>query len=259
MSQQDLIRLSQSHLNLLSTCPPKFQQVYIDSLGSLPEPEHQESMQWGSQFHLLMQQRELGLPISSLLTTNLELEIAFKALIAANSYLREQNSEMWREAEHSRSINQDKFLLTVIYDLLIAKPDQAIILDWKTYRQPRRIEALREDWQTRLYLYVLAETSEYSPEEMKMIYWFVKSGKPKSVTLDYDHQQHQNTKQDLAILLTKLTKWFSEYQKFGSEFPHQTNCKQNCKYYQLFSSDKYQEPSLQGMCQSISSIAEISI
>lgn len=259
MSQQDLIRLSQSHLNLLNTCPPKFQQVYLDSLGSLPEPENQESRQWGSQFHLLMQQRELGLPINSLLTNNAELEIAFKALIAANSYLQEQNSEIWREAEHSRSINQDKFLLTVIYDLLIAKPDQAIILDWKTYRQPRHIEALSQDWQTRLYLYVLAETSEYSPAEIQMIYWFVKSGQPKSVTLNYDHQQHQNTKQDLAILLTKLTDWFPEYQKFSSEFPHQINCEQNCPFHQSISPSKYQEPKLQDMCESITNIAEISI
>jgi len=54
MPQQDLIRLSQGHLNLLSICPPKFQQIYLDRLSSLPEPEHQDSMQWGSQFHLLI-------------------------------------------------------------------------------------------------------------------------------------------------------------------------------------------------------------
>lgn len=259
MFKQDLIRLSQGHLNLLSICPPKFQQVYFDGLSSMSKPEHKENMQWGSQFHLLMQQRELALPIDSLLTTNSELELAFKALIAANPYLQEQNPDIWREAEHSRSINQDNFLLTVIYDLLIAKSDQAIILDWKTYRQPRQEKTLREDWQTRLYLFVLAETSEYSPEEIQMVYWFVKSGKPKSVTLQYDSQKHQKTKKDLTILLNELTKWLSEYLQFSSKLPHQINCEHKCPYRQSMILDKYQESNLIDTCQSISDIKEISI
>jgi len=259
MLQQDLIRLSQGHLNLLSICPPRFQQVYLDGLSALPEPEQQESMQWGSQFHLLMQQRELGLPISSLLNTNSELELAFNALLNANPYLQTQNSDVWREAEHSRSINQDNFLLTVIYDLLLAKPDQAIILDWKTYRQPRRAEALRRDWQTKLYLYVLAETSEYCPEEIQMIYWFVKSGKPKSVTLKYDHQQHQNTKQDLSILLNEFSNRLSEYLKLGLKLPHQNNCEQNCPYHQSMILKKFHESNVIDASQSIRDIGEISI
>ena len=37
-----------------------FQQVYLDGLSSLPEPEHQARMRWGSRFHLLMQQKRAG-------------------------------------------------------------------------------------------------------------------------------------------------------------------------------------------------------
>ena len=258
MSQQDLIRLSQGHLNLLSTCPPRFQQVYLNGLNSLPEPEHQESMQWGSQFHLLMQQRELGLPISSLLTTNSELELAFKALIAANPYLQPQNSDIWREAEHSRSIKQDNFLLTVIYDLLIAKPDQAIILDWKTYRQPRSLKTLRNDWQTRLYLYVLAETSEYNPEEIQMIYWFVGSGKSQKIKFDYHQKLHAQTKQDLASLLVNLTTWMNNFQQMQTSLPHKLNCQLSCPHYQrLCSSQK--DDSCKDWNKLIDNIKEITI
>ena len=45
MPNQDPLRLSQAHLNLLTICPPKFQQVYVDCLGSLPDPERQDSIQ----------------------------------------------------------------------------------------------------------------------------------------------------------------------------------------------------------------------
>ncbi|MEL6580910.1 MAG: PD-(D/E)XK nuclease family protein, partial [Cyanobacteria bacterium J06621_12] len=109
MSNQDLIRLSQSHLNLLSLCPRKFQQVYIDCLGSLPAPEQQVSMQWGSRFHLLMQQRELTLPINPLLATDLELDRSLKALIQAAPELV-PHPDVWREAEHCRTLSIGNFL-----------------------------------------------------------------------------------------------------------------------------------------------------
>jgi len=231
MPEPDLIRLSQSHLNLLSLCPPKFQRVYIDCLGSLPVPEQQESMQWGSRFHLLMQQRELTLPIEPLLANDTELDRSLKALIEAAPELN-KDLDIWREAEHCRTLSLDDFLFTVIYDLLIADAERAIILDWKTYRQPMKAKALKQNWQTRLYLYVLAETSEYKPEQIQMTYWFVKSGKPSRVTINYSQAEHQQTEQEVAALLTNLKKWLHSYHKLQIDFPHQPNCEQGCPFYQ---------------------------
>ena len=251
MDEPDLIRLSQGHLNLLSKCPPKFQQVYIDS-GSLPVPEQQSSMEWGSRFHLLMQQRELALPIEPLLATETELDSALKALIQAAPELA-PDASLWREAEHCRTLNIDNFLFTVIYDLLIASGDRATILDWKTYRQPIGIRKLRHNWQTRLYLYVLAETSEYKPEQLKMTYWFVKSGKPKSITIPYTQEQHQQTKQELIMLLKDLKKWLQNYQELQIDFPHHADC-ENCYFHQEFAMADSQE-----MFESIDEIEEVSI
>jgi hypothetical protein len=275
MNQPGLIRLSQSHLNLLSICPPKFQQVYLDGLGALPNSEEQESMQWGSRFHLLMQQRELTLPIESLLTTDSELDRSLKALIQAVPYLLEQNSKLWREAEHYRTFIAGQFLLTVIYDLLIVKPDQAIILDWKTYRQPQNLTKLANNWQTRLYLYVLAKTSDYEPEQIQMTYWFVKSGKPKSLTFHYSQKLHQQTEEDLADLLTNLAKWWHNYQYSQSDqqlnsdsdsntelicnLPHRADCQQNCPYSQILREDNKQCDRHQELLTSINEIEEISI
>lgn len=254
MPDQGLIRLSQSHLNLLSICPPKFQQVYLDGLGSLPAPEQQDTMEWGSRFHLLMQQRELTLPIEPLLATDVELDSSLRALIEAAPELA-PNPQVWREAEHSRTLRVDDFLFTVIYDLLIAESDRAVILDWKTYRQPIGIKKLQQNWQTRLYLYVLIETSEYKPEQVQMTYWFVKSGKPKNVTIKYSQQKHQQTEQDLAFLLDNLVTWLQNYREFQVDFPHQPDCETTCRFYQdCATADPVQE-----MLKSIDDIEEVSI
>ncbi|MEO0013976.1 MAG: hypothetical protein RLZZ535_2365 [Cyanobacteriota bacterium] len=240
MPDQDLIRLSQSHLNLLSICPPKFQQVYIDCLGSLPAPEQQDTMEWGSRFHLLMQQRELALPIEPLLATDTELDSSLKALIQATPELA-PDPKIWREAEHCRTLSIDNFLFTVIYDLLIAENDRAIILDWKTYRQPLGSKKLRQNWQTRLYLYVLIETSEYEPKQVQMTYWFVKFGKPKNITIKYSESEHQQTKQELTVLLSNLEVWLQNYQKFHTDFPHQPDCETSCYFYQDFSAAPHEK------------------
>ena len=60
------IRLSQAQLNTLEACPRLFQHLHLDQLGSPVPPEQQESLTWGSQFHLLMQQQALGLPVEAL-------------------------------------------------------------------------------------------------------------------------------------------------------------------------------------------------
>lgn len=255
MPDQDLIRLSQSHLNLLSICPPKFQQVYLD-LGSLPAPAQQDNIQWGSRFHLLMQQRELTLPIEALLATDAELDNSLKALIQAAPEL-EPDPNIWREAEHCRTFSISNFLFTVIYDLLIAKSDRAIILDWKTYRNPPRSKKLANDWQTRLYLYVLAETSEYEPAQLQMTYWFVKSGKPKSATFSYSQQQHQQTARELQDLVANLETWLRNYQQLKTNFPHQPDCEKNCPYYHFFTEEAVNRH--QELLKSIDEIEEVSI
>lgn len=249
-----VIRLSQSHLNLLSICPPKFQQVYVDCLGSLPAPERQDSMQWGSRFHLLMQQRELTLPIEPLLATDTELDSSFKALIQAAPELK-PDPNIWREAEHCRTFGMGQFLFTVVYDLLIARADRATILDWKTYRQPPRSKNLETNWQTRLYLYILVETSEYEPEQIQMTYWFVKSGTPQSKTFKYTQQKHRQTERELTRLLADLKIWLRNYHEFQTDFPHYPECEKTCRFYQDFVELDLQQVIL----ESIDEIEEVSI
>jgi hypothetical protein len=179
-------------------------------------------MTWGSQFHLLMQQRELGLPIEAFL--NREQELALQSLLSNAPEIANCEAGIWREAEHERTLMLGEYLLTVIYDLLICYPQSAQIFDWKTYLKPEKPELLAQNWQTRLYLYLLAATSDYAPEQISLTYWFVRNN-PQSLTFTYSQSQHEQTRKDLRELLGRL----GDYQKDG--FPHLANCHETCPYY----------------------------
>ncbi len=215
-----LTPLSQGQLNLLETCPRKFQHIYFDQLGTPVSPEQQERLTWGSRFHLLMQQRELGLPVESLVEEDTQLQHWVTALVNAASDVLTPDPQTFRDSEHCRTLNFQGYLLTVIYDLLIEDDKSGQILDWKTYPQPKNRQWLAKDWQTRLYLYVLAETSDYAAEQISMTYWFVKSQpRPQSLKFTYSAAQHEKTRQDLTKLLNKLTGWLQRYQEDGIPFP----------------------------------------
>ena len=214
------MRLSQGQLNLLERCPRQFQHTYLDQLGSPTNPEQQERLTSGSRFHLLMQQQELGLPIESLVQENTQMQSWMTAFAsAAPEILTSEPNSHFRESEHCRTVQLQDHLLTVIYDLLIADEHQAQILDWKTYPKPKNRRWLEQNWQTLLYLYVLAETTDYRPEQMSMTYWFVQSAEqPQNLKFTYNTGQHEQTRHKLNQLLSHLTDWLQCYQQ-GEQFP----------------------------------------
>jgi len=220
MNQElSLVRLSQGQLNLLKACPRKFQHIYLEQLGTHVSPEQQEHLTWGSRFHLVMQQRELGLPVESLVEEDTQLQHWVTALVDAAPEILTKTPQTFRESEHCRTLSFQGYLLTVIYDLLIEDKNCAQILDWKTYPQPKDRQRLAQDWQTRLYLYILAETSDYLPEQISMSYWFVKSQSgPQTLKFSYSQLQHEQTRQDLTKQLIRLTQWRQHYQT-GKQFP----------------------------------------
>jgi hypothetical protein len=225
-----LLRLSQSHLTLLETCPPQFQKVFLEQGGAIPNPAQQDGLAWGNQFHLLMQQKILGLPIDAIADPTLQQSL--QALIEATPELWQENPLLWKEAEHYRTMVVQNYQFSVIYDLLVIDERRSQILDWKTYPMPQNTHKIASSWQTRLYLYVLAESSDFRPEQLSMTYWFVQLPKrPQSLTIDYSQAQHDQTRQDLARLLSQLESGLKNYQQNAIAFPHSTNCAETCPYY----------------------------
>jgi hypothetical protein len=204
------MQLSQGHLSVLSTCPRRFQHLYLDQLGLHQDPQLQERLDLGAQFHQLMQQRELGLSVEAVSLTNLSLQRWLEAFSAHPPAMISGD----RHSEHRRILQFQDYLLIAVYDLLIEGAKQAQILDWKTYAHPPA--HLQTAWQTRLYLFMLAETSDYAPEQLSITYWFAEANRrpqaKRSLTFNYSQSQHDQTRQDLSQLLTQLTGWLEAYQ-----------------------------------------------
>jgi PD-(D/E)XK nuclease superfamily len=266
--QVSILRLSQGHLNLLELCPRKFQHTFLEKLGSPSIPEHEEKQKLGSHFHLLMQQQEMGLPINTLLEEDEKLgELMTAFAKAAPEILSPNNNEAFRESEHYRTLQIKNYLLTVIYDLLIADDHQAQILDWKTYANPPSKSHLEQNWQTRLYMFVLAETSEYLPENISMTYWFVQSkDKPQSMKFTYSSAQHEKSRKKLTQLLTQLSNYLDKcHQNQEYQFPQIPENSKACEkcnyaakcYVNYTNSNQYGSDSTNGVDTNLLNIANI--
>jgi hypothetical protein len=245
-SPQPLMTLSQGSLALLTECPRKFQYEVLEQLAAPRLPDDQERMQQGAQFHALVQQWQLGLPVESLAHASPHLERWFAAFRAAAPEMLtiapnppdSESSDPERYVECDRTLFLAGYLLTVRYDVLLRTAEQAQILDWKTYPRPAAAEKLCHTWQTRLYLFVLAETSPYQPEQLYMLYWFFQdaaasgsqaaSGAVQQLRCGYSRRQQDQTRQALTGLLTQLTDWRSHYAQ-GQPFPQLGIAKQHCE------------------------------
>jgi hypothetical protein len=207
------MHISQSQLRHLKNCPRQFQYRYLNRLGlpdSLSSAQH-----LGREFHRLMQQHFHGLDIHPLLEAQPTLREWFEQfqadlppMIAGTAY-----------TEHRRSTALEGFTLVGIYDLVIFGTDRAQILDWKTYPQPPPRNTLARHWQTRLYCYLLAATTDYSPEQISMTYWFAQGERGATVyTFHYTQAQHQQVENDLTQQLQQLQYWLNDYAR-GQDLP----------------------------------------
>ncbi|MFZ4555479.1 MAG: PD-(D/E)XK nuclease family protein [Pseudanabaena sp.] len=211
--------ISQGHLNIWETCRRKYQYSFLEAL-TLPEADlkGKKKLILGANFHLLMQQKELGLDVLALASSDPALQ---KWLTAFEN----QPPEMLdgdRLCEHRRTLeitneislhnsgNGDRgqgdflsrTLITVIYDFLILGDRQGQILDWKTHQVPITADKLRDSWQTRLYLYVLAKTTNYAPEQLSMTYWFANTA--QSVIIPYSQGEYDRTEKKLQQILLEI-------------------------------------------------------
>jgi hypothetical protein len=254
-----MLPLSQSHLTILDACPRRYQHVFFDARSAPSTYEQHVKTQWGSQFHLLMQQQALNLPIQAVSSADTDMAASLEALSKAAPEVFEHlavrsltsqsarlsnssRSDSFSQSEHRRMLAFNDYLLTVVYDLVVMPAPQGKkstegitkghIFDWKTHQTPPPEARLRADWQTRLYLYVLCETTELAPEQISMTYWFVRLraadssfgdfsvaldksvaipanstvAEPSSYQFGYSLAEHDRTRRDLIALTDSLTK-----------------------------------------------------
>ncbi|NER84024.1 MAG: PD-(D/E)XK nuclease family protein [Leptolyngbya sp. SIO1D8] len=109
-----MLRLSQGQLTLLEYCPRRFQHTVLESLTVPPSPELLTGQQWGDRFHLLMQQREMGLSIDPVLAHDEELQACLSQLKRQTPTLFETTDETFRQSEHARSLAFNGYWVTVL-------------------------------------------------------------------------------------------------------------------------------------------------
>ncbi|WP_072621738.1 PD-(D/E)XK nuclease family protein [Spirulina major] len=230
MAYSDLLRLSQGQLNTFTQCPRRYQYTYHEQLGRPLDPNRQESLTWGSQFHTLMQQRELGLPVEGMFGPDDPLGVTYQALLAKLPELRESDPNVVREAEHRRVLQWPDVVLTVVYDLLLVTAHEATILDWKTYRDLPPREQVEQNWQTKLYPYVLAATSDYTPEQITMTYWIVGDAENvRSHTFPYSTAAYLATQNELRHIVAQLLTAEEQYRNDNAPFAQVPEAKGLCR------------------------------
>jgi hypothetical protein len=210
--------ISQGHLNVWVTCQRKFQHRFLDELSLPTAADVQLKLELGTKFHLLMQQKELGLDVDAVAASDANLEKWLLAFETNPPSLIEGD----RLSEHRRTcelhVGDRDYVLNAIYDLLIirdASSDRseiplAQIVDWKTHQRPLALAQLQSSWQTRLYTYILARTTNFTPEQIAMTYWFANTA--TAITINYDRDRDRETDRDLHMLLEQI----SQAQAMGS-------------------------------------------
>jgi CRISPR/Cas system-associated exonuclease Cas4 (RecB family) len=223
--------ISQGHLNSWEICRRKYQYSFLEEL-NLPEADLQskknKNLLLGSNFHLLMQQKELGLDVAVLASSDPKLQswlTAFEhkppAMIDGDR-LCEHRRTLEMSLHHSENSDrgQEYFVLTAIYDFLILGDRQAQILDWKTHQVAIAADKLKTNWQTRLYLYLLAKTTNYAPEQLSMTYWFANTA--ESVIIGYSQVEHDQTEKNLQQILKAISQ--------AQDYPKLVIDSHDCKY-----------------------------
>ncbi|PID85762.1 MAG: hypothetical protein CSA11_02445 [Chloroflexi bacterium] len=212
------LQLSRPKLAAFLSCPRRF---YLRSLAKLPWPNapagsrSAHMMAQGQQFHLLMERHFLNIEVPLTNIGDSTVSNWFQAF--KKSQLAMPNGRYL--PEHCLTVPVGKHLLLGRFDLLVVGAQAgerfAHIYDWKTGKA-RHDRVLRQNWQTRLYLALLAEGGSalwptndagngrsLQPEQITMTYWYVtEPDKPR--TISYSQAEHEQNWTEIQAIVAQI-------------------------------------------------------
>lgn len=210
--------LSRTKLATFLTCQRRFQLRYVARRPwpELPLPEaDEERLGRGQQFHQLLHRHFLGLPVESAAIADRAVRgwwLTFEKYKPALPHGRTL-------PELTLTVPIGEHLLHGRFDLLVIGKENgrplAHIFDWKTGR-PQEETDLRHEWQTRLYLALLAEggqalwgEEEVALEQISITYWYVNEpDKPR--TIRYDQAWHSRNWAEIQAIVSQIEAQLAE-------------------------------------------------
>jgi len=185
----------------------------------------------GHAFHRFVERHFLGIPTAETEIEDCVLRSWWRSFMSSS--LSMANGRAWPEQQ--LTIPAGQHLLNGRFDLVVVSstPEGAAahLFDWKTSR-PRSAANLRLDWQTRLYLAMLAQSGTaltgmlppLTPSALQMTYWYtVEPDSPR--TIQYSQAAHEESWAEII----RLTDRISTYQRDESwpltaDLPHCRHC-----------------------------------
>lgn len=238
MTTNDSLLLSRSKLATFLACRRRFQLRYLEQR---PWPEaplsaaDEQRLQRGQQFHQLVQRQFLGLNIEPVwpkppLSTAAE-EQQFLGMNMVPATIEDRTVRDWwltfvrssPQLPHGRLLPEltlttpvGGHLLHGRFDLLVIGEEEgalfAHIFDWKTGR-PQEESTLRHDWQTRLYLALLAEGGQalrdegesrsLSADHIAITYWYTTAADAPHV-IRYNQAWHRQNWAELTAIVAEI-------------------------------------------------------
>ena len=193
-------QLNTDMLELLEKNFQKFEQYFVYHKYPPINPNSSENLRVGQQFHLLMQQLMMGLPVEPLLLAYPEMAHWVKQLHPIVSIPAQK-----KYCNVNKGMLIGEWHLVAHYDLLIEGGEKVIAVDWKTEIHIPQPEKLEDSWQTQLRLFLLAEIQEIPADNISIIYCFVNGDDYASIyQFNYSQEKHDAFIERLAMTLSKL-------------------------------------------------------
>ncbi len=203
---------SQSALQTYERCPLQYQLRYLlrqpwPAPEQEPVLEHERQRLNGQRFHRLVQQALLGLPLDRLEAQaealGPPLAAWWRAFRRTQAPLLAQAGQPQLRPEYLISAPLAEGRLVAKLDLLHQQPDRWTIYDWKTEARLPRREALRDRWQTRVYLALAVRVSGLAPEQIRMTYWYA-AHPEASLTFDYTQDAYHRDWEAIQRLAAEI-------------------------------------------------------
>lgn len=208
------VTLSRQKLQTFLICRRRFQLRYLQQLPwpELPlSAEAEAAVERGQRFHKWLERYFLGLPVAVNTDEDKELQQWWTLFRRSGPPIPSGK----RLVEPGLVVPIGRHLLTGRFDLLVMGEDSsgqpfAHIFDWKTGRPPE-VGSLEQDWQTRLYLAMLAEGGQalqatpraLDPARIAITYWYV-TDPAAAGTIAYSRAWHDQNWAEMEALVAAI-------------------------------------------------------